>query len=347
MNNEDKNNLLKDLVIKISNDMYLDNIDYYIQQFNNIYTDDFRHEYSTITGVLFSVKDIEGRDVLTEKIKYIEDRIKNEKIKIKMDKLWDHINLENIRLAELNKISIEANRAARNSLRKYSKLEKEYIEAQGKWNEINKSAEKALNNLESVEKKINDSTAQSITILGIFAGIVMAFTGGLSFIASSLQNINAISKYRLVFVIILLAAAIFNVIFMLIYVIGKLTGAYIGSNCNCDCQLEGCKDKTISCSAVRYPIAIWSNTIILISLLGTFILYIIDKYNIVTRLLSINTTISIIIMVAISLFFIGILIAICMGVIKLTKVECKYEVTESIFSNIGNLFFKGYEKKKK
>ncbi|NFG59620.1 hypothetical protein FC778_13090 [Clostridium botulinum] len=347
MTNEQKNNSLKKFLIDISNDVSLDNVEKYVNMLNNIYDKDFRHEYSTITGVLFLIADIEARDMLPEKIKYIEEGITDKKLTVKIDKLWDHINLENIRLAELKKVSIEANRAVKSVQKKYIKLQQEYSETQEKWEKINTSALQAKDNLEQVEKKINDSTTQSITILGIFSGIVMAFTGGLSFVASALQNINSISKYRLIFIILLLSGAIFNIIFMLIYVIAKLNRTYIGSKCNCDCQFEGCSEKTLDCSVVRYPIVIWVNIVLIISLFGTFILYIIDKFNILTRLLSINHTFSVVIIVLLSLTLLIALILMILGIIKLTKIECKYELNESIFKRMGKVFSNSYVKKKK
>lgn len=55
-----------------------------------------------------------------------------------------------------------------------------------------------------------------ISILGIFASIVLAFVGGITFSSSVLQNISGVSIYRLLIVIDLLAFVLINVIYLLI-----------------------------------------------------------------------------------------------------------------------------------
>nr|DAY22227.1 MAG TPA: hypothetical protein [Caudoviricetes sp.] len=59
---------------------------------------------------------------------------------------------------------------------------------------------------------VKDSEKQYITILGIFASIVLAFTGGIAFSTSVLSNIDKASIYRLVFVTSLLGFILFNTI---------------------------------------------------------------------------------------------------------------------------------------
>ena len=57
---------------------------------------------------------------------------------------------------------------------------------------------------------------QYITILGIFAAVVLAFVGGITFSSSVLQNIDAVSIYRLLAVIDLLAFVLTNTIYILV-----------------------------------------------------------------------------------------------------------------------------------
>lgn len=55
-----------------------------------------------------------------------------------------------------------------------------------------------------------------ISILGIFASIILAFVGGITFSSSVLQNIDKASTYRLIFVIIILAFTLINTIHFLL-----------------------------------------------------------------------------------------------------------------------------------
>ena len=68
------------------------------------------------------------------------------------------------------------------------------------------------------ESKNNQAMMQSeyITILGIFASIVLAFTGGMTFSTSVLENISSSSIYRIIVISLILGLILFNVIWLLI-----------------------------------------------------------------------------------------------------------------------------------
>lgn len=65
-------------------------------------------------------------------------------------------------------------------------------------------------------EEIKGVEKEYISILGIFASIVLAFVGGITFSSSVLQNISGVSIYRLLIVIDLLALVLINAICILI-----------------------------------------------------------------------------------------------------------------------------------
>lgn len=69
---------------------------------------------------------------------------------------------------------------------------------------------------ESVKQEVRGVQKEYITILGIFSSVVLAFVGGITFSSSVLQNIDAVSIYRLLMVIDLLAMVLINSIYILI-----------------------------------------------------------------------------------------------------------------------------------
>lgn len=69
---------------------------------------------------------------------------------------------------------------------------------------------------EAVKIDTKQIEKQYITILGIFASVVLSFVGGITFSSSVLQNINAVSIYRLLLVIDLLAFVLSNTIYILV-----------------------------------------------------------------------------------------------------------------------------------
>lgn len=67
--------------------------------------------------------------------------------------------------------------------------------------------------IQTSQKKMQN---EYITILGIFAAIVLAFTGGMSFTSSVLENLHKSSIYRIIFVSLIIGCILFNLIWLLI-----------------------------------------------------------------------------------------------------------------------------------
>ena len=60
------------------------------------------------------------------------------------------------------------------------------------------------------------------TILGIFASIVLAFTGGMVFSTSVLENIGDISIYRLIMVSCIIGIVFINMIWILVSYLARI-----------------------------------------------------------------------------------------------------------------------------
>lgn len=69
---------------------------------------------------------------------------------------------------------------------------------------------------ENLQKQIKGVEKEYISILGIFASIVLAFVGGITFSTSVLQNISSVSGFRLLLVVDFLAFILINVIYILV-----------------------------------------------------------------------------------------------------------------------------------
>jgi hypothetical protein len=291
-NSIDKHEKLIDLLNRLANEKRLDKLEQeeekigqYIDEFRVIYSQEFRHIYSKVHSILVNL-DEQQRIFLGDSIKTIYDKIcKEEKSESEVAKsilkLWDHIELENMRIAELSSYVARAEKGY-NKIEGYSEKIDQFSQ---KINDISEQIVKAqddlgttTDNIKEVEDKVRNSTIQSITVLSIFSGIVMAFSGGVSFIASSMQNINSISKYRLVFVVLLLGMIMFNTIFLLIYMIGKITNTYVGSRCKHSIPLQGCKEKAFKCAFIRYPFICWMNFVLLLGMVGLYILHICERF---------------------------------------------------------------------
>ncbi len=154
--------------------------DQIIKDLKEIYEGEYRHKYSKITTIILnSTRDREQAFMtLTQNIrtlKEIQDDKEVESIKPKLEKLYDHMNLECIRLQDFDE--------------KMSRVKDVSI----RLNDLNK-------NYKKLSEELNKQQTQYITILGIFASIVLTFVGGLAFSTSVLSNIDKANAYRLVFV---------------------------------------------------------------------------------------------------------------------------------------------------
>lgn len=196
---DDNQTKLKEYILELSLNSLEIKVNEKISELQLIYVDDFRHYYSEIFGTITIIKNDDKYDLqtLTENINKIFQEVKikhdesaeniNEEFFLKVKKLYDHINLDvsRIKYTEtlVNKIT-EQNRTTNEELRK-----------------INDKAEKMQRDY--------------VTILGIFAAVIIAFVSGMTFSTSVLNNIDKVSIYRLVFIITLIALFIFNLLNLL------------------------------------------------------------------------------------------------------------------------------------
>ncbi len=195
----------------------------------NAYSDNFRHYYSDIFACLTMIEndsDIGSLDVLIQNMAAIKNGYKPKNvdengelidISREITKLYDHVNLDISRINYTNRATGQALSELARTQFMISKLKDKLDEAERIREESN---EELHNESENLKNEINNSQKKMqneyITILGIFASIVLAFTGGMTFSSSVLENIDKSSIYRIILVICLLGIVLFNVIWMLI-----------------------------------------------------------------------------------------------------------------------------------
>ncbi|GAA7068180.1 hypothetical protein HpCHN105_07040 [Helicobacter pylori] len=184
---EDKDKKLEKIIVLLCEEGDLSSQkDQIIKDLKEIYKGEYKHKYSKITTIILnSTRDKEQAFMmLTQNIKTlkeIQDNKEVESIKPKLEKLYDHMNLECIRLQDFDE--------------KMSRVKDVSIKLE---DELNK-------NYKKLSEELNKQQTQYITILGIFASIVLTFVGGLAFSTSVLSNIDKANAYRLVFVMAFIA----------------------------------------------------------------------------------------------------------------------------------------------
>lgn len=125
-------------------------------------------------------------------------------------KLYDHVSLDIARIS----YSDAGDRKTAG--------ETAIVDMQSQLNQIKTEIDKAKIAQNNVEAELGKQQREYIAILGIFAAIVLAFTGGIAFSTSVLKSINTVSVYRITMVSLMIGLVLINVLFGLFYYVDRL-----------------------------------------------------------------------------------------------------------------------------
>lgn len=199
-----------------------------------IYKGDFRHSYSGFFPIIVEINKDENqynKDYLTENLTHLCDYIEKdfvsgekefETISGSLSKLCDNLN------TEIGRWSY------------YSQNDQiiKDIESQTKY--LNSTMSVARKELAKASKQASSIQTELIAVLSIFAAIVVTFSGGFTFLGSVMTSVNEAKYYEAVVLeAIVCGMVIFNTIFLLMYIVGKITERNIYARCTTvDCSCE-------------------------------------------------------------------------------------------------------------
>ena len=204
-------------------------IDSFVHFFETLYGDsEYRHMYSEVCEVMFGYLETENDPdeespaqalSLANNIEIIAGAFRCQAADSAaakgVAKLKDHIQLEQTRI----KYMVRQNKWQRSS---FEEMKKTHEEAEKALGELKKQIENAeQHSCETLDAAKRDY----VTILGIFASIVIAFTAGSAYTSSVLANINAVGVYRLGFVVLLIGLVLLNLISLLLFFVSKISGS--------------------------------------------------------------------------------------------------------------------------
>lgn len=239
-----------------------------------IYANNFRHSYSSILGVIIDIKRGEDSpdqpsaslDYLAENVSLLNnviiERAEFRCISASLNKLYDHVMLEISRLSHIESL---------NGMRR--DLDKKLLDGA-------RQVDEATNDLKNTVKVTENLKSEMITVIGIFAAIMLSFVGGMNFTSATLTSIGQSSIYKITFITIICGFTIFNTIFCLIYLIARMTDKNIYSYCKDgegECITAKCeKDCGLGKIRKRLPFVYWVNRIMLIGIIITFFSWFFD-----------------------------------------------------------------------
>lgn len=204
---------LIEILQEISNDYLQEGeIEKYKKRLKIIYdSENFRHKYSQITSYLLTIKKENKNETfgfISHNISKIYNEInEDDTIKQQVLKLSDHINLEILRIKDINTFKKEFQQAEKNLKQTKTKIKNMECDL--------KEAKETIKEISNLNDEVKSSRREYITILGVFASIILAFVAGLSFSNAVLSNIDKASIYRLSFIVCLIGLFITNILYYL------------------------------------------------------------------------------------------------------------------------------------
>lgn len=244
-------------------------------------------ESFSYTEILFCIRNMKADDFdyLLENLKILCEKAKgNEKRYKSIFKLKDYIELEISREYYIKNVAM-GEETVRDTFRMgFQKL----MEQEESLREsVETEIIKINHSFKKQAKEIDNINGNLISVLGIFGAIIVAFFGGLNLLGSVLSNIDSVSIYRLSFMAVIVITGLFNIIFLLLHSVGKLTGKKIWSTCkeNIACKNGNTNsnciymDNKIECLYMKYPLLIIFNLASIYTILTICIMKMFDKYN--------------------------------------------------------------------
>lgn len=230
---EDILNILKD---------YIDDFEGVIKILTEFYLVNERHRYSKVAKYINENADEDeqitqflllnldslirhidkNKDLISNEIdnikfdtKYSESSFNVDKLIKNLEKLSDHIELENTRIIRFER---GQEKILSNNINKFNEMQRQ-------------SQDSMKQNAEKIEEKMGNTV---ISILGIFSAIIIAFFGGLNVLGNIFTYIpdSSVSIYRLIFMSCLTGLIVFNTIFMLLHFISKMLDRNMGKYCS-------------------------------------------------------------------------------------------------------------------
>ena len=244
-------------------------------ELKEIYTSDFRHSYSEFFPLILHIQDEKTEyslDFLSENLEslrtYVETDFLDGTNEFKdmhknFDKLCDHLNLE------IGRVTY------------YSQNEKRTEDLSKRMESANKDMCEAAIKLEKASKKAESIQTELLSILSIFAAIVIAFSGGLSFLGGTLSGASDTYICKMILLLLMCGFVLFNTIFLLMYLVGKIIGRSIYANCmseGCTCK-KGDKPKCNGINRIRkrLPYVFYINILMLILTIADIVVWCVDK----------------------------------------------------------------------
>lgn len=223
-----KRDALIDILFDMS-EIYLeddsDELETYATRMSEVYSGEYRQLYSELFPLLMAISDGDADSLqpltsnLVSLYRYVgsSEKWKDEDPELfgHLLKLSDHVNLEMQRMVDRTDYE-----------ERFSEYEERFSEYEERFNDLYvelsdlyKSSAESERKLKKAVRKIKNLQFEVVSILAIFAAIVVAFSGGISILGSALTGMGQVELQDLAFVVILCGIVLFNTVAFLMHVV--------------------------------------------------------------------------------------------------------------------------------
>lgn len=239
---------------------------------NEIYKSDFRHSYSEFFPVLLRIfeEPTYDMDYLANNIELIRELVEKDYLdgnkefsdmSSKFFKLSDHLNLEIARILY------------------YSKYNQQAEDISAKMVTLTLELNKATQDLNKASERAQSMQTELVSILSIFSAIVIAFSGGISFLGNTIAASQNSYICKLILLILGCGGILFNTIFLLMYLVAKITDRNIYAKCKSeDCSGNTCKCNNLTKIRKRLPYIFYFNIALIIFIILDIVVWCLDKW---------------------------------------------------------------------
>jgi CII-binding regulator of phage lambda lysogenization HflD len=165
---------------------------------------------------------------------------------------------------------------------KLANAETKLTDAETKLQAIKTNIKTANENIDDTEKKISSIHIDIIAVLSIFASIVLTFSGSMTVLGSALTGMQEVHALKATFFVLLCGFVLGNIIFLLMYLVGKLTSRNIYARCkteNCTCGEGGAPEcRGLKRIRKRLPYIYWLNLILIVLMTVVVVVWYLDNH---------------------------------------------------------------------
>ena len=231
--NEDKNysETESEIILTFESWLYLIYANIATDKEQNQYSDDlFKNNFFSIMFQSLVVKNFMNTNRVIAPTKFNK---RASQVVYHLKLVYDKV-INSISFIQLKNSIDDANKwreSVEKSLKSRTKILDEKISAA--LTEIEENTQESTDKMkEEIDKQSEKAAESSITILGIFVGIVMVFFGGFTILENAIEGMQKASSYRLYFTMLLFGAIMYNVVILLFFLISRITEKPVTCRCH-------------------------------------------------------------------------------------------------------------------